>query len=230
MIVRILTCLMLTIPIPALAQDAALVKDEVPKLETSKDQASYAMGYNLGLQIRNRGLSKVDLARFAEGMAAALKGHDIALTPEQIQTAFTAWAAARAAANLEAGTKFLEANKSNEGVKVTKSGLQYMVLKEGTGETPTTDSSVSTHYRGTLIDGTEFDSSYKGDAPIAEDEPAAFGVTQVITGWTEALQLMKVGAKYRLFIPTELAYGLDGKGSIEPNETLIFDLELISVR
>jgi FKBP-type peptidyl-prolyl cis-trans isomerase len=128
-----------------------------------------------------------------------------------------------AAENLAAGTAFLEANKKKEGVKVLPDGLQYKIIKEGTGPTPTADDKVKTNYRGTLIDGTEFDSSYK------RNRPAEFNVKGVIKGWTEALELMKVGAKWELFIPPNLAYGERGRPGIPPNSTLIFEIELLDI-
>ncbi|MDQ6623557.1 MAG: FKBP-type peptidyl-prolyl cis-trans isomerase, partial [Verrucomicrobiota bacterium] len=128
-------------------------------------------------------------------------------------------------ANQAKGEKFLAENKSKEGVKTTPSGLQYKVLKEGSGASPKENDTVVTNYRGTLIDGTEFDSSYK------RNEPATFPVNRVIKGWTEALQMMKPGSKYQLFIPATLAYGERGAGgNIGPNETLIFDVELVEVK
>ncbi len=124
-----------------------------------------------------------------------------------------------------AGEKFLAENAKKPGVTVLPSGLQYKILKDGTGPSPTRKSSVTTHYRGTLINGTEFDSS------IARNEPATFGVTQVIAGWTEALQLMKVGSKWELYLPSNLAYGPRGAGGdIGPNEALIFQVELLAIR
>jgi FKBP-type peptidyl-prolyl cis-trans isomerase FklB len=127
--------------------------------------------------------------------------------------------------NKAEGEKFLADNKKKEGIKTTASGLQYKVITAGTGKTPKATDTVKTHYRGTLINGTEFDSSYK------RGEPAEFPVNGVIKGWTEALQLMKEGAKWQLFIPSELAYGERGAGrDIGPNSTLIFDIELISVK
>ena len=131
---------------------------------------------------------------------------------------------ALAEANAAAGAAFLEENAAREGVMTTESGLQYEVVEAGDGASPSAEDSVEVHYRGTLIDGTEFDSSY------ARGEPVTFGVTQVIPGWTEALQLMQVGSKYKLFIPSELAYGPGGAGGrIGPNSTLIFDVELLSI-
>jgi FKBP-type peptidyl-prolyl cis-trans isomerase len=131
--------------------------------------------------------------------------------------------AKEAAENLAVGTAFLEENKAKEGVKVTPSGLQYKVIQEGTGNTPTADDRVKTHYRGTLIDGTEFDSSYK------RNRPAEFPVKGVIKGWTEALQLMKEGGKWELYIPANLAYGERGRPNIPANSTLIFEIELLEI-
>jgi FKBP-type peptidyl-prolyl cis-trans isomerase FklB len=127
--------------------------------------------------------------------------------------------------NLREGQEFLSENAQKDGVRTTESGLQYEVIEKGSGKTPTPESTVTVHYRGTLIDGTEFDSSYR------RGEPATFPVNGVIAGWTEALQLMSEGAKYKLYIPADLAYGERGAGqAIGPNETLIFDVELISVK
>src|SRR5438477_12695973 len=126
--------------------------------------------------------------------------------------------------NKKAGTEFLEANKAKEGVVTLPSGLQYKILTEGTGPKPTAADTVSCNYRGTLLDGTEFDSSYK------RGQPASFPVAGVIKGWTEALQLMKVGAKYQLFVPANLAYGEQGRPGIPPNSPLIFEVELMDVK
>ena len=218
------------------AQDVPAQKNAGPELKTNIEKASFLIGFNIGNDLKQQGL-EADPKALAAGIAAALAGNPRGLTDEEAQAVFAEFQAAmakRAAEkgklNLAAGQKFLEANKAKEGVKVTKSGLQYVVLKEGDGATPTTDSQVSTHYRGTLIDGKVFDSSYAGEQPVDGEEPVSFGVTQVIAGWTEALQLMKVGSKYRLFIPSELAYGEKGPPSIGPNSVLIFDLELISAK
>jgi FKBP-type peptidyl-prolyl cis-trans isomerase FklB len=125
--------------------------------------------------------------------------------------------------NMKAGEKFLAENKNNEGVVSLPSGLQYKILKAGDGKKPTVDDKVVCHYRGTLIDGTEFDSSYR------RNQPATFAVNKVIKGWTEALQLMPVGSRWQLVIPPQLAYGARGTGGIGPNATLIFDVDLISI-
>src|ERR1700730_17703129 len=126
--------------------------------------------------------------------------------------------------NAATGDKFLADNKAKEGVKTTASGLQYKVLKEGTGATPKSSDTVTVNYRGTLLDGTEFDSSYK------RGQPATFPVAGVIKGWTEALQIMKAGSKYQLFIPASLAYGEQGRPGIPPNSVLIFEVELMDVK
>lgn len=219
---------------PAFSQTKAPQENKAPKLETALDKTSFVIGYNFGRDIAKQGLDANPQA-LAAGVAAALAGEKMTLTQEEIQAAFKALEADLekksqeiAAKNAEDGKKFLAANAKREGVKVTKSGLQYIVIKEGNGATPTLSSVVTTHYRGRLIDGSVFDNSYEGDAPTADDTPASFGVTQVIKGWTEALQLMKVGAKYRLFLPSELAYGEDGPPGIGPNSVLVFDIELLA--
>ncbi|MCR9199172.1 MAG: FKBP-type peptidyl-prolyl cis-trans isomerase [Planctomycetaceae bacterium] len=210
--------------------------DEKIEFKTLEEKISYGIGLNIGRQVGGE-IEGLDLDKFFAGVTAGVKGKDPQLTAEQLQAAFTefqkkmAEKAARASEeNLEAARKFLVENKKKAGVKTTKSGLQYMVIKEGTGAKPTTDSTVSTHYRGKLLSGKVFDESYKGDAPAEGERAVSFGVTQVIPGWTEALQLMKVGAKYRLFIRPDLAYGERAPGSIPPNSLLIFDIELISVK
>ena len=225
---------LMTTAVPVIAQNAAPEKSEAPKLETTIDKASYAIGYNIGKDMLKQGLDANPKA-LAAGIAAALAGEKPVLSPAEIQAVFKELqgeiqkkAEAKSTKNLTDGKAFLDANKTKDGVKATKSGLQYIVLKEGTGPTPTRESTVSTHYRGKLIDGTVFDSSYEGEEPTENDTPASFGVTQVIKGWTEALQLMKAGAKYRLFLPSELAYGENGPPGIGPNSVLVFDIELVS--
>lgn len=205
----------------AAAQDA-------PKLETDEQKASYGIGFNIGSSILRDGLA-LEPALIAAGIEAALKGQKSALPPDELQTALQALAQKKSADKLKSNAKFLEENKAKKGVQVTKSGLQYTVVKDGTGAMPTPKSRVKTHYRGKLLNGTVFDQSYEGDAPAASDMPVEFGVTQVIKGWTEALQLMKPGAHYRLYIPSELAYGERGTpgGPIGPNEVLIFEIHLL---
>lgn len=200
------------------------------------DRLSYALGLSMGNNFRASGIDTINVQDFADGVAAVFYGSQPKMTYDEakaeIQKYFTALQAkqeeaAKVAgeANAKAGRDFLEANGKREEVKVTPSGLQYEVLEEGKGPKPTAGDTVVVHYTGRLIDGTVFDSSEE------RGEPATFGVTQVIPGWVEALQLMKEGDKWRLFIPSQLAYGPTGTpgGPIGPNQTLLFDVELIKV-
>ena len=177
----------------------------------------------------------VDPAILARGLKDGLTGGKTLLTDEEAQAAITAVQndlrkqqqekmQEAAAANKKEGDVFLSANKGKEGVVTLPSGLQYKILKEGTGPKPTASDSVVCNYRGTLINGTEFDSSYK------RGQPATFPVSGVIKGWTEALQLMPVESKWQLFVPSDLAYGESGRPGIEPNSTLIFEVELLSIQ
>lgn len=178
----------------------------------------------------------IDPAALLKGLQDGVAGTKPLMTEDQVKETMSAYSKSMtekaAAASKEAaakngaiGEKFLADNKSKEGVKTTPSGLQYKVLKEGTGPMPKETDIVETNYRGTLINGKEFDSSYK------RNEPASFPVNRVIKGWTEALQMMKVGSKYQLFIPANLAYGERGAGQdIGPNETLLFEVELLGIK
>ena len=203
-------------------------------LKTDKEKQSYAMGMNIGMGLHKQGLA-LDSALFARGMKDAMSGSKTALTEDEARAAvqqlqnevrqkMQAKAQEQSAANKKEGEEFLAANKSKEGIVTLPDGLQYKILKEGTGAKPTVNDTVSCNYRGTLINGKEFDSSYK------RGEPTSFPVGGVIKGWTEALQLMSVGSKWQLFIPSDLAYGDRGAGAdIGPGETLIFEVELISI-
>lgn len=196
---------------------------------------SYALGLSMGHNFRTSGIEAIDVAEFAEALESIYGDKQQKMTSleakEIINSFFTkmqekqqAEAAAMGELNAKAGKEFLEVNGKREEVRTTASGLQYEVLEEGNGAQPKPGDSVTVHYTGKLIDGTVFDSS------VDRGEPATFGVTQVIPGWVEALQLMKAGSKWRLFIPSDLAYGPQGAGGvIGPNQTLIFDVELISV-
>jgi FKBP-type peptidyl-prolyl cis-trans isomerase FklB len=204
-------------------------------LKTDKDKTSYAIGMNMGESL-HRAFVDVDPDLIARGLKDALSGEKTLLTDDQAKAAMTALQAevrkqqedkmqAAGEANKQAGQGFLAANKSKEGVVTLPSGLQYKILTEGTGTKPTASDTVVCNYRGTLIDGTEFDSSYK------RGQPASFPVGQVIKGWTEALELMPVGSKWQLFVPSDLAYGSRGAGpTIGPNATLIFEVELLSIQ
>lgn len=199
------------------------------------ERISYALGLSMGNNFKSSGIDKLDVQDFADGVAAVFSGEKPKMTYDEakaeIQKYFTAMeerqreaAAAMAKVNAEAGEKFLKENGGRENVVTTASGLQYEVIKEGTGAQPQAGDDVTVHYTGKLIDGTVFDSSVERGAP------ATFGVTQVIPGWVEALQMMKEGAQWRLYIPSALAYGPNGAGGIiGPNATLIFDVELIKV-
>lgn len=199
------------------------------------DRISYALGLSMGNNFRSSGIEKIDVADFADGVAAVFSGEKPRMTydeaKEEIRKYFTAMeerqraaAAEIGKANRKAGEKFLAENSKRPEVKVTPSGLQYEVVKEGTGAMPEKGDQVKVHYTGRLIDGTVFDSS------VERGEPATFGVTQVIPGWVEALQLMKAGSEWRLYIPSALAYGPNGAGGvIGPDATLIFDVQLLEV-
>jgi len=204
-------------------------------LKTDKEKLSYAIGMNIGQSMKKDSLD-IDPAILSRAIKDALTGSKPAMTEEEARTIVTAFrtemvkkqqAEAQKAGevNKQAGDKFLAENKTKDGVVTLPSGLQYKVIKQGDGPKPTASDTVVTNYRGTLIDGKEFDSSYK------RGQPATFPVGQVIKGWTEALQLMPVGSKWQLYIPSNLAYGDRGAGGdIGPNSTLVFDIELLSIQ
>jgi FKBP-type peptidyl-prolyl cis-trans isomerase FklB len=211
---------------------AAAPDQPIGPLKTQKDKVSYSIGLDIGTTLK-RQLIDVDPALLQNGLTDGLNGKKPLMTDEQVKETMATFQkemmAKQTAAKKEQGEKnetqgkkFLEENKKKEGWKTTASGLQYKVLKEGKGAAPKETDTVKVNYRGTTIDGTEFDSSYK------RGQPATFPVNRVIKGWTEALQLMKPGAKYQLAIPSDLAYGERGAGSdIGPNSTLLFDVELL---
>jgi len=201
----------------------------------AKDQAGYLIGADVGKRLAPIA-DEIDLAVMSEGMRTALSGGKPLLDDAQaaaIRTAFSerisakmqAQAAELGRKNAAEGEAFLAKNKLEKGVITTSSGLQYMVLRQGSGQRPGPQDRVRVNYRGTLLDGTEFDSSY------ARNEPAEFGLNQVISGWTEGLGLMPVGSKYRFWIPSKLGYGEKGTpgGPIGPNATLVFDVELLAI-
>src|SRR5215211_4743150 len=204
-------------------------QDKSPQLKDQKDKVSYSIGMQIGF---NLGRQKVDINTdvLAAGIKDAIAGKP-QLTPDQVKEIMAQFEKDMEQKQKEVGEKnktegttYLEENKKKPGVKTTASGLQYKVIKDGTGAQPKATDMVTVNYRGTLIDGTEFDSSYK------RGQPATFPVNRVIKGWTEALQLMKVGSKYQLFIPADLAYGERGAGQdIGPNSALIFDVELLEI-
>ena len=223
-----LTLVLLVLPALASAQDA-------PALKTEKERLSYAMGMDLGKQLRSRSVD-IDPAVFAKALEDALSGGKTLLTDAEAKAALAAFqkaimakqaAEAKVAGekNKAGGEAFLAANKGMEGVVTLPSGVQYKILTAGTGKTPTLADTVVCQYRGTLIDGKEFDSSYK------RGQPATFQVNKVIKGWTEVLQLMPVGSKWQVVVPPDLAYGVRGAGAdIGPNATLIFEIELVAIK
>jgi FKBP-type peptidyl-prolyl cis-trans isomerase FklB len=214
-------------PAPAAASNSTL--------KTDKDKGGYAIGLNIGMNLSKQGVD-VDPNMVALGLKDGMGNGKPLLTDDEVKAALSslqgevrkaqeAKMAQAGAANKKEGDAFLAANKTKDGVVTLPSGLQYKILKAGTGPKPTATDTVVCNYKGTLINGTEFDSSYK------RGQPATFPVGQVIKGWTEALQLMPVGSKWQLFVPADMAYGDRGAGpDIGPNATLIFDVELLSIK
>ena len=206
-----------------------------PVLKTDKDKVSYSIGLDIGTNFKRQSVD-LDQKALAAGIADGLSGGKPLLTEDEVRKVLAQFQQQMAAKaqqvaqqladkNQREGEVFLAENKKKKGVVTLPSGLQYQVITAGTGKIPKATDTVTTHYRGTLIDGTEFDSSY------TRGEPASFPVTGVIKGWTEALQLMKVGSKWQLVIPSNLAYGPQGAGqAIGPNATLIFEIELLSIK
>ena len=212
----------------AFSQDKTQLKDE-------RDKVSYSIGLDIGNTFKKQNMD-INTDALMSGLKDATSGAKPQMTDEEMKATMAGYskkmmekqsavAKEAGAKNAAEGEKFLAENKGKEGVKTTASGLQYKVIKEGTGPSPKETDTVETHYRGTLLDGTEFDSSY------ARNEPATFPVNRVIKGWTEALQMMKVGSKYELYIPASLAYGERGAGQeIGPNSTLKFEVELLGIK
>ncbi|MFV5523789.1 FKBP-type peptidyl-prolyl cis-trans isomerase [Acinetobacter variabilis] len=217
-----------------LLSSGSLFAKEINNTSSEAEKIGYSFGYLMGRSNADT-LKDLDLDAFSQGLKTAAAGQKSSLSDEEMTQVLTQYKRQsdakelivlkqKAEENAKAGKAFLQENAKKPGVKTTKSGLQYLVLKEGKGKLPSANSNVRVHYEGRLIDGTVFDSS------IARQQPVDFRTTQVITGWTEGLQLMKVGAKYRFFIPADLAYGQIGSGDIiEPNSTLIFDIELLEI-
>ncbi|MCB1686286.1 MAG: FKBP-type peptidyl-prolyl cis-trans isomerase [Pseudomonadales bacterium] len=199
-------------------------------LATDAQKASYSIGYTMAGNVRQRFAESIDAEAFARGISDRLNDRDQAVSPEEANDSLQAFAiaqqqalTARAGQNQVAGDSFLKENAAREGVVTLESGLQYQILTPAEGPKPVAADTVTTHYHGTLIDGTVFDSSYE------RGEPASFPLNGVISGWTEGLQLMSVGAKYRFFVPPDLAYGGQDRGPIPANSTLVFDVELLAI-
>lgn len=208
----------------------AAESDAAVELGSDSQKASYSIGYSMAANVRREFGEDMDLAAFQAGVQDQLGGSESRVSDADANAALQALVASRQAAqeaaateNITVGKDFLAENGKREGVVTLPSGLQYEVLTDADGPKPSASDRVTTHYRGTLIDGTQFDSSYD------RGQPATFPLNGVIAGWTEALQLMSPGAKWRLFIPPELAYGARAQGPIPANSTLIFDVELIEI-
>jgi FKBP-type peptidyl-prolyl cis-trans isomerase FklB len=199
------------------------------KLSTEMDSASYALGVNVASQVKVQGFDEMNFDAFLKAVQDVYGGSDLMISEVDaqgvLQTFFTKGVERAADKNLKEGLAFLEKNKKKSGVVTTESGLQYKIMKDAKGEKPKAEDKVMVHYHGTLIDGTVFDSS------VERGEPISFALNGVIPGWTEGVQLMSVGSKYKFFIPSELAYGANqrGGGPIGPNMALIFEVELIEI-
>ena len=232
-IVIVLISLVILLPFLSLATDQK--KDSDVELKTFADKISYVLGQEIGNGFKESP-TNINLELFMRGIKDSLDNQKSLLDPDeanqikqefsrQVQESRANKIAALSEKNQQAEAAFMAENKNKEGVITTQSGLQYTVLKKGDGSKPTRNDTVTVHYRGALLDGTEFDSSYE------REQPATFQVAGVIAGWTEALQLMNVGSKFRLFIPSKLAYGKRGAGGrIGPYEMLIFDVELLEIK
>ncbi len=198
-------------------------------LSAEIDSISYILGADIGDKLKQGGVEEINMAAFSAGMIATIGGDSAKVDMKEgmtkVQNYFRGLHDKKMENNKKEGEAFLEANKTKEGVQVTESGIQYIVLKEGNGPIPADTNKVKVHYHGTLIDGTVFDSS------VDRNEPAQFPVTGVVKGWQEVLQMMPVGSKWKVFIPTELGYGANVRpgGKIEPNMALIFEMELLEI-
>jgi len=207
---------------------ACNVDNSSPELNSQIDSVSYCLGVSVASNLKASGFEGLESGKLSNAFDDVFSDSELKISEEEanilINEYFVQLSQKKSEDAILKGSTFLQENSLKEGVFTTESGLQYMIVNQGDGNTPNLDDKVTVHYHGTLIDGTVFDSS------VDRGEPASFGVNQVIPGWTEALQLMNVGSKYKLFIPSNLAYGERGAGgSIGPNETLIFDVELLSI-
>jgi len=224
--------LCIVVPALMLASNSGL-SAEAQELTSENDRINYSVGYQLGSDLKRQGVgARPEI--MLKGIEDAIAGQQPRMSPQEMRTTLMELSQRLAAAqreqmqqqaktNRDAGQAFLAANSGKEGVETLPSGLQYRVLRQGSGNSPKLADSVTVHYRGTLIDGTEFDSSHR------RGQPATFRVDRVIPGWTQALQLMNPGAKWQLFIPPTLAYGERSTGKIPPNSVLVFEVELLSI-
>lgn len=221
--------LLLTLAVGALAAscNSGSMTQTTANLKTATDTASYYLGFMYGTGMQRMGLKDANMEALVAGMNTAFQGKETEANPQAMEmylnNYFQQMAMKQAEANLEKGQKFLAGNAKKEGVKELVDGIQYKVIKEGNGTKPAETDVVKVHYKGTLIDGTEFDSSIK------RGEPAEFPLNRVISGWTKSLKEMPVGSKWEIYIPADQAYGQRGSGPIGPNETLIFEVELLDI-
>jgi len=212
-----------------------LFAEDSPNLETNKQKESYSIGYQVGLSMKSDGV-EVDFDKLVQGLHDAVEGKVPLLSTEEMRSLIVERREKLKkdqmqklleirAQNAEEAVTFLEENAKKDGIKTTESGLQYLVINEGEGDSPQPDDMVTVHYRGTFVDGEEFDSSY------SKGEPQTFQIDGVISGWREALQMMKVGSKWQIFVPPILAYHQRGLGQmIPPNKLLIFEIELLAIK
>ncbi len=219
--------LVLAVGAMAMSCNTGSMNQTTANLKTADDTASFYIGYMYGSGMSRMGMTKPDMAALIAGMNSALQKKEMATDPQAMEmylnNYFQELAMKKAQENAEKGKKFLEENAKKAGVDTLANGIQYKVEKKGEGPKPAATDKVKVNYKGTLIDGTEFDSSYK------RNEPAEFFLNQVIPGWTTALQAMPVGSKWTIYIPADQAYGQRGGGPIGPNETLIFEVELLDI-
>ncbi len=222
--------LLLTLAVGAMAvscNSGGSLNQTSASLKNASDTASFYIGYMYGTGMQRMGMKEPNMDALVAGMNSAVQKKEVKTDPQQMEmylnNYFQRLAMKRAEENAEKGKKFLEENAKKSGVDTLSHGIQYKILKKGDGPKPTATDIVKVHYRGTLIDGTEFDSSLK------RGEPIEFPLNRVIPGWTTALQEMPVGSKWEIYIPSDQAYGPRGGGSIGPNETLIFEVELLDI-
>ena len=234
---NLIVCTLLAASVTATAQQkAAPAKKPVAKptatpatlLKNLSDSASYAIGLSVANFYKQQGIDKLNSACITQAIKDAMGGQNALLNDQDANSVMMRYmnqaAESKALPNIKTGEQFLATNKSKAGVKTTASGLQYEVVKLGTGPKPAASDTVVCHYAGTLLDGSEFDNSYKRGTPLT------IQVGSVIPGWTEALQLMPVGSKYKLYIPHQLAYGTNDMGQIPPGSVLVFDVELLEIK
>ena len=197
------------------------------EIKSSLDSVSYAMGISLATDLKARGITALNYSLLAKALAEGFSGNPNLMSKGDVQLIITNYFASavkkKSEGDLAEGKKFLDDNKTKPGVITLPSGLQYLVLKEGSGQKPKPNDDITVHYLGTLINGTKFDSSYD------RKDPLSLSLSQVISGWREGLQLMQVGSKYKLFIPWELGYGAKGAGEIPPYSVLVFEIELVGI-